>query len=77
MKTRFEIGSIGILEGDLKRVLELYIGEDAFTQRKCYDEYYINKSNYEVDVELEDLMRLGCDFKVQMWVDAILISLWR
>ena len=77
MKIRFEVGNIGILKGDLKRILEYYIGCIAFTQRKDYDEYHINNTTYEVDVELKDLVILGEHFKVTVWKDAILIGLWR
>ena len=74
MKTRFELGTIGILEGDRKRILENYIDERLFRQRKNYDEYYIDVTNYEVDVELGDLMLLGETFKVVVLEDAIIIA---
>ncbi len=74
MKTRFELGTLGIVEGDHKRMLENYIDERLFRQRKNYDEYYIDVTSYEVDVELGDLMLLGETFKVVVLEDAIIIA---
>jgi hypothetical protein len=74
MKTRFELGTLGIIEGDHKRILENYIDERLFRQRKSYDEYYIDVTSYEADVELGDLMLLGETFKIIALEDAIIIA---
>jgi hypothetical protein len=74
MKTRFELGTLGVIEGDHKRMLENYIDERLFRQRKSYDEYYIDVTSYEVDIELGDLMLLGETFKVVVLEDAIIIA---
>lgn len=73
MKTRFELGTIGILSGEAKRVLENYTG-DIFTQRKTYDEYYVNVTSCNVEVELEGLMVLSEVFAINVWIDALILS---
>lgn len=73
MKTRFELGTIGILSGEAKRVLENYTG-DIFTQRKIYDEYYINVTSCDVYVELGELMALSEVFAINVWIDALILS---
>ena len=74
MKVRLEIGSIGIIGGDDKRALECYVDTRMFRQRKSYDEYYIDCTNIEVDIDLNDLMILGEDFKVVVLSDSVIIS---
>jgi hypothetical protein len=73
MKTRFELGTIGILSGEAKMVLEKYTG-DIFTQRKTYDEYYVNVTSCNVEVELEELMILSEVFVISVWMDALILS---
>ena len=74
MKTRFELGTIGIIDGDNKRILENYTGNDIFTQRKSYDEYYIDVTSCEVEIELDDLMRLSRTFVIKVWTDALILA---
>ncbi len=74
MKTRFELGSIGIIAGDNKRILENYTGNNIFRQRKSYDEYYVDVTNCEVEIELDDLMRLSRTFIIAVWVDALILT---
>lgn len=73
MKTRFELGTIGILSGEAKRVLENYTG-NIFTQRKTYDEYYVRVACCDVDIELGELMVLSEVFVISVWKDALILS---
>ena len=74
MKTRLELGTIWIIEGNDKRVLECYVDERLFTQRKTFDEYYIDVTNHAVNIEIGDLMVLAENFKVLVTDDAVIIS---
>lgn len=71
---RFELGTLGIVEGDEKRILEAFIGEESFTRRKNYDEFYCRVTTKEVDVDIKDLMWISEHFRVLVVSDAIIIS---
>lgn len=71
---RLELGNIGIIEGDDKRVLEDYVDVRHFRQRKSYDEYYIDVANVELKLDLNDLMILAETFKVKVGSDCVYIS---
>ena len=70
MKTRLELGSLGIIEGDKKRALEDYVTPSLFTQRKTYDEYYIEVTNFEVTLDFGDLTILAENFTVRVLQDG-------
>ncbi len=55
---------LGIIEGQKKRVLERYIDEREFRQRKSYDEYYIDLLKTKLDLDLNDLFILAEEFRV-------------
>jgi len=63
--------SIGIITGEEKRALEPYIDARRFTQRKSYDEYYIDSGDLKVDLSMSDLMVLAEEFKVLVSPDEI------
>ena len=71
---RLELGSIGIIEGESKRVLECYVDSRLFEQRKSYDEYFVNVSNVEVDLGVKDLMLLAEVLTVKVLSDCVSIS---
>jgi hypothetical protein len=71
---RLELGTIGIIEGDKKRFLEEYIDSRLFRQRKTYDEYYINVTSVEVNMDLGLLMILAEQFKVMVLDDCVILS---
>ena len=76
MNTRLELGSIGIIQGDEKRALEDYVDPRYFSQRKSYDEYYIDTTNVRLNrvLDLNDLMILAERFKVTVLEDCVIIS---
>lgn len=76
MKARLELGALGIISGEQRKALECYIDARAFRQRKSFDEYYIDLTNVELELELDlmDLMILAERFKVIVLEDAIIIA---
>lgn len=74
MKVRLELGTLGIISHQQKATLECYVDTRLFRQRKTFDEYYVDTTNCEVDIELGDLMILGELFKVIVLYDAIIIA---
>lgn len=74
MKIRLELGTLGIISNQQKCALECYVDTRLFRQRKTYDEYYVDTTNYDVDIELGDMMILGELFKVIVLYDAVIIT---
>ncbi len=74
MKARLELGVLGIISGEQRRALECYIDARAFRQRKSFDEYYVDLTNVELELDLRDLMILAERFKVIVLEDAIIIA---
>ena len=74
MRVKFDFSSLGIVEGDEKRRLEDYIDVRFFSQRKSYDEYYVDITNCTVDIDLGDLMILAESFKVIVLDDSVVIT---
>lgn len=68
-----ELGSLGLLSGDDKRALENYVHPSYFRQRKSYDEYYVDVTNLDLDLDLRDLQILADDFKVRILSDGHVI----
>ena len=74
MKTRLELGSLGIISGEQKRALECYVDARAFRQRKTFDEYYVDFTNFERVIDLRDLMILAERFKIIVLEDAVIVT---
>jgi len=70
VKTYLELGSLEIVDGDSKRKLENYVNPQFFRQRKTYDEYYIDVTNVEIDLDFNDLTILAEDFIVKVLHDG-------
>lgn len=71
---RLELGSLGIISGEEKRVLECYIDPRDFKQRKTYDEYTITSTNCIAPLHIADLMILGEHFRILVIKDCVIIS---
>ena len=71
---RIELGSLGIIEGNKKRFLENYIDERLFRQRKSFDEYYIDVTSINLNIDLGLLMILAEQFKVIVLEDCVILS---
>ena len=65
---------LGITDGDSVRKLASIIGEDKFSQRKSYDEYYCNVQSCDVEVSMNELMGLSHFFDIELGVSSILIT---
>lgn len=66
------LGRLGIIEGDAKRLLEPYVANDFFTQRKTYDEYYVQVPHVKVKIDIKDLFILSEKFIITVgdgWVE--------
>lgn len=74
MKVRLELGNLGIISGEQKRALECYVDARAFSQRKSYDEYYVDLINFECVLDLRDLMILAESFEIIVTEDSVIIS---
>ena len=74
MKTRLELGGLGIISGKQRRSLECYVDARAFRQRKTFDEYYVDLSNFERELGLGDLMILAEHFKIIVLEDSVIVS---
>ena len=74
MKTRLELGTLGIISGEQKRALECYVDVRAFRQRKTFDEYYVDLTNFERVLDLRDLMILAERFKIIVLEDAVIVT---
>ncbi|MCP4395562.1 MAG: hypothetical protein GY804_15040 [Alphaproteobacteria bacterium] len=74
MKTRLELGSLGIISSEQKRALECYVDARAFRQRKTFDEYYVDLTSFERVIDLRDLMILAERFKIIVLEDAVIVT---
>lgn len=74
MKVRLEVGTLGIITGEQKRHLENYVDRLVFRQRKNYDEFYIDVTNFESSLDLRQLMRLSESFTIRLLEDCVIIS---
>lgn len=74
MKIKLELSSLGIISGNNKRVLETYTGGHIFDQRKTYDEYSINVSSCDVEVDLNELMNLSGVFSIVLLPNCVLLG---
>ena len=74
MKVKINLDGLGIIEGDQKRLLENYVDERLLTQRKQYDEYYVNIAVLEIEIDIRDLMILAEKFKVTVLESGVTIE---
>lgn len=65
---------IGIIDGDSKRLLQLYVDETIFRQRKSYDEFYMDQNMFVLDLDIDDLMRLSRCFNIEVFQKSISIT---
>ncbi len=61
MIVKVNINNGNIVSGVFKRTLEdiINITTDVFVMRKNYDEYYVSKPDLELELTLEDLLKLS------------------
>ena len=74
MKVKINLDGLGIIEGDQKRLLESYVDERLLTQRKQYDEYYVNIAVLEIEIDIRGLMILAEKFKVTVLESSVTIE---
>ena len=65
MKVEIDAGLLGIVSGEQKRALQGFVGAGCFSQRKSFDEFFI-ESDLTADLGLADLMKLAEHFKVSV-----------
>ena len=65
---------IGIIDGDSKRLLQLYVNETIFRQRKSYNEFYMDQNMFVLDLDIDDLMRLSRCFNIEVFQKSISIT---
>jgi len=56
--------NLGIITGEQKRALEQYIDSRFFSQRKSYDEYYVDIDVVQIEITVNDLLILAENFKI-------------
>tara|TARA_R100000541_G_C1897352_1_gene83927 strand:- start:2980 stop:3213 length:234 start_codon:yes stop_codon:yes gene_type:complete len=72
MKTKVHLSRLGIISGDSKRLLEDYVYTGAFSQRKSYDEWVVDWSDIELDLDMRDLFILSHKFEIRVgdgWIE--------
>lgn len=63
---------LGLIDGDTKRQLEVYVDSRLFNQRKDYDEYTVDTDEVKIKMEIKDLFILSEKFHIQVgngWVE--------
>lgn len=66
---------LGIISGDQKRHLEDYLDARFFSQRKEFDEYYIDIQEVDFEnINIQDLMYLAEKFKVKVTESLIILN---
>ncbi len=74
-KVTLDTANLGIMDGDKKRALECYVDVREFQQRKSYDEYYLNNSARDLELDIRDLLILAEQFIVTVGIDTIYLSI--
>jgi len=74
MKTEIHFERLGIISGESKRLLEDYVDTRLFSQRKSYDEWYVEQYTipWEADLDLKDLFILSEKFDIRVgdgWIE--------
>ena len=65
---------IGIIDGDSKRMLQSYVDERIFRQRKSYDEFYMDENMFVLELDIDDLMRLSRMFTINVLQNSVTID---
>ena len=73
-KIQIDTSCLGIIEGDEKRFLSAYVDERSFTQRKNYDEYYVESDGVLKELEVSDLCIMAEHFKVVVDIDLVILE---
>ena len=63
---------LGLIDGDAKRQLEVYVDSRLFSQRKDYDEYQVDVDEVKIRMDIKDLFILSSNFDVRVgdgWVE--------
>lgn len=63
---------LGIIDGEAKRQLEVYVDARLFSQRKDYDEYTVDTDEVKIRMDIKDLFILSEKFDVRVgngWVE--------
>lgn len=63
---------LGLIDGDTKRQLEVYVDSKLFSQRKDYDEYTVDTDEVKIKMDIKDLFILSEKFHIQVgngWVE--------
>ena len=61
-----QLHRLGIIEGDAKRQLEVYVDSRLFSQRKDYDEYTTEVNEVKIRMDIKDLFILSNSFDVRV-----------
>ena len=67
-----KLGRLGIIDGNCKRQLEVYVDSRLFSQRKDYDEYQVDTDEVKIRMDIKDLFILSDKFNVRVgdgWVE--------
>lgn len=67
-----KLGRLGIINGNAKRQLEVYVDSRLFSQRKDYDEYQVDTDEVKIRMDIKDLFILSDKFDVRVgngWVE--------
>ena len=67
-----KLGRLGIINGNAKRQLEVYVDSRLFSQRKDYDEYQVDTDEVKIRMDIKDLFILSDKFNVRVgdgWVE--------
>ena len=67
-----KLGRLGIINGNAKRQLEVYVDSRLLSQRKDYDEYQVDTDEVKIRMDIKDLFILSDKFNVRVgdgWVE--------
>ena len=73
MKYKIATDQLTIIDSDEKGVLECYIDARLITQRKQFDEYYVDSDKREFELDIRDLSILSEAFIVQVSGNEIIL----
>ena len=73
MKYKIATDQLTIIDSDEKGVLECYIDARLITQRKQFDEYYVDSDKRELELDIRDLSILSEAFIVQVSGNEIIL----
>ncbi len=64
MLVKVNIDGLGIITGEQKSLLEAFVKNLLFKQRKQYDEYYLKSGQGPATMSIEDVLKLAQEFTV-------------